>query len=411
MKKNIFFVLAAIWSLSLMLTSTACQKTYTLGPLAVPTNTPVFTNSPTKTGTPTRTPSNTPTVTPTFTAGLTPPPMNIYCSSETAPLKTGSGSYGIHYATQMIPLCDGWMLYGDLTTNKIQAVNALYGIVGSSYQLSAVPGELAYDPTTGFLYAVLTGASFVAKVDLNNGTVTNIMLPAEGVHLAAANNGRFFVTLTTNYNWPNEYISYIDGNSNTVLSSFSMGSFNADAYIACSSAGTTLYVGADGCSNCTTYQFAFNTGTYALSTQFTASGTYTSNGEDMSISPDQNHLVWVNGGGNGGGYTIFDIFTTNINNTYGSFATGAYPTSAGFSPDSANIAATNGSDLQVFSVTTHAASKSTWVGAAPGVTCCPTNIYDLLKTRFSKGGGYVFGLDVPTYSNPAPSTIVWESFP
>lgn len=384
----------------LLIAPWACQKNYYVGPYTPRAATP--TSVPTSTVTATATITSTP--------GLTPPPMNIYCSSETG-TKTGNGKYGIDYASSMVPLCDGWILYGDLTNNKIQAVNAVYGVVGPSYQLSAVPGDLAYDPTTGFLYAALNGASFLAKVDLNTGIVTNITLPAEGIHLAAANNGYVFVSLTTNYDWPDEVICYVNGNTGAVVAPVTINSFNSNAYMVCSSAGTTLYVGADGCGNCTTYQFGFNTGTYALTQQYTASGTYTTNGEDMQISPDGNHLAWVNGGGNGSGYTIFDIFTSDINNTYGSWNTGAYPRSAGFSPDSANVATSNDADLQVFSVGTHTASKATWVGASAGSGGTPYNIYELEKVRFSKGGGYVFGLDVPTYTTPAPSTIVWESFP
>ena len=393
----VYFALVSIC----LLAPLACKNNYNVGPLSLPTATPL----PVATSTHTPVPP-TPTSTPVASA----PPMNIYCTSETSAV-TGSGKYSIHYATQIVPLCSGWVLYGDLTNNKIQAVNAVYGVVGNSYQLSATPGDLAYDPTTGFLYAALSGASFVAKVDLNTGTVTNITLPAQGVHLAAANNGYLFVSLTTNYNWPGEVISYVNGNTNTALGAVTIASFNSNAYIACTSAGTTLYVGADGCSNCTTYQYAFNTSTYTLTQQYTASGTYTTNGKDMSVSPDQNHLVWVNGGGNGNGYTIFDIFTTDINNTYGAFSTGYYPTSGGFSPDSANIATTNDADLQVFSVSTHAFSKAAWVGASAGSGGTPYNIYNLEKTRFSRGGGYVFGLDVPTYTTPANSTIDWESFP
>jgi len=327
---------------------------------------------------------------------------------------TGSGKYGIQYASQIVPLCDGWILYGDLTSSRIRAVNAVQGVIGNSYQLTAVPGEMAYDPTRGYLFVILEGASFLAKVDLNTGVVTNILLPAEGVHLAVASNGFLFVSLTENYTWPNETICYIDGTAGTVLGNVSIASYNANAFLACNSAGTTLYVGAEGCSNCTTYQYAFNTATYTLTQQYAASGTYTTNGQDLVLSPDGDHLAWVNGGGNGGSpvYTIFDLFASNINNSYGSWNTGAYPRSAGFSPDSANIGTTNGNDLQVFSVITHSASKPTWFNAsAGGVPGPPYNIYDMTRVRFSRGGGYVFGLDEPTYTTPAPATIVWESFP
>jgi hypothetical protein len=336
--------------------------------------------------------------------------MNIYCSSDSSTI-TGSGKYTIDYAKHMVTLCDGWVLYGDLTNNKVQAVNALYQVVGTNYQLTAVPGDMAFDPSTGFLYVALNGASFLAKVDLNSGTVTNITLPAAAIHLAAAATGHVFASLSTSYNWPNETICYVDGNAGSIAGSVTINSFNSNAYMACNSAGTTLYVGADGCSGCTQYEYSFNTSTYALTQLFTNGGTVTSNGEEMDISPDNNHVAWVNGGGNGSGYTIFDMSGSNITTTFGSWSTGAYPISAGFSPDSANVATTNGPDLQVFSVLTHASSKTTWTNASAGSGGVPYNIYELKVVRFSRGGGYVFGLDVPTYVTPASSTIDWESFP
>ncbi len=384
----------------------SCVKPYSLGPIS-----PSAPNTPTVAATPSSTviPTSTPIV--TSTPNGSAPAMNINCSADSISPAASTGKYGIDYATSIVPLCDGWVLYGDLTNNKIQAVNAVYGVVGNSYQLSATPGDLAYDPSTGFLYAILTSASFVAKINLNNGTVTNIPLPAQGVHLAAASNGYLFVSMDSSYMWPNEQISYINATSGSVLGTVSIASFNSDAYLACNSAGTTLYVGAGGCSGCTVYQYAFNTSTYALTQQYSITGTFTSNGEEMTLSPDQNHVVWVNGGGNGSGYTIYDLFSSDINNSYGSFNTGPYPISAGFSPDSNNITTTNGADLQVFGVSTHAASKTTWTGASAGSGGVPYNIYELERTRFSKGGNLVYGLDAPTYTTPAPSTIIWETFP
>ena len=338
------------------------------------------------------------------------PPMNPSGTTDVVS-KTGNGKFGIDYATNIIPLNNGWILYGDFTNNKIQSVNIFYGILGSSYQLSATPGDLAYDATNGFLYAALSGATSLAKVNLNTGVVTTISLPSQAVHLAATNTGYVFASLSNN---SPQTICYINGSTGTIVASPTITDFGLNVYLACNSAGTTVFFGCDGGSGCSTYQYLFNTSTYALTQQYSVFG-YAENGEEMDISPDNNHLAFVNGGGNGGTgtntYSIFDLSTSNINSSNGSWLTGAYPTSAGFSPDSANVATTNDSALQVFSVGTHSSSKTTWTGASAGSVSNPTNIYELKRVCFSRGGAYVFGLDVPTYTMPAPSTIVWETFP
>ncbi len=77
----------------------------------------------------------------------------------------------------------------------------------------------------------------------------------------------------------------------------------------------------------TTYEYLFNTSTYTLTQLYTGPGTYTFNGEEMDLSPDGNHLAWVNGGGNRAtSPKIFhlDLMASNINNHY-RFVTSAYP--------------------------------------------------------------------------------------
>jgi hypothetical protein len=340
--------------------------------------------------------------------------MLINCSTDyiTNPSVT-SGKYGIHYATHIIPLCSGWVLYADTQNNKIQAVNAMYQTIGSSYALNAPPGEMAYDSTTGLLYVTLSGSSYLAVVNLNTSAVNYVLMQAPAIHVAATSNGYVFASLdVTVVNWPTEYISYINGSTASVVGTVSMTSFGNNAYMACSSAGTTLFVGADGCGNCTTYEYLFNTSTYTLTQLYTGPGTYTSNGEEMDLSPDGNHLAWVNGGGNGltspNNYSILDLMASNINNNYGFWVTGAYPYSAGFDPSTTNIATTNGVNLQVWGVSSHSISKATWINASAGNL--GTVNYTLTRTRFSAGGNIIYGLDVPSGTS-YPATLLWETFP
>ena len=320
-----------------------------------------------------------------------------------------TGKFGINNATALVPLCDGWVLYNDRTTNKIQAANVIDKYLGTSYALTARPDDLAYDPSTGLLYATLDtgvsgGVSAIAVINLNTSVVSYIPLPASGWRIAAANGGRAFITLDSSYHWPDETILYVNGSAGTTLASMAVTDFNGNAIVACNSAGTTVYVGAIGGSGYPTKQYSFNTSTYAFTLQQSVLG-YDTNGQEMRLSPDGNHLVFVNGGGNGGGYSIYDLDPTNITNNFSGWNTGAYPQGAAFSPDSANFATSNGSDLLVFGVTSHASSKAAWVGANGG------GIDNISRTAFSTGGGFVYGLVTDFGSTTAPATIVWETFP
>ncbi len=72
-----------------------------------------------------------------------------------------------------------------------------------------------------------------------------------------------------------------------------------------------------------------------------------SNGKYLTISPDGLHVVMFCGGGNGAGYTVHDIDTSDISNTIGEWNVGGYPIYGVFSHDSKYFYAM-GDDLGVY---------------------------------------------------------------
>jgi hypothetical protein len=90
------------------------------------------------------------------------------------------------------------------------------------------------------------------------------------------------------------------------------------------------------------------------------------------------------GCGNGAGYSIVDFDGADFTMTRGAWNTGAYPTAAGFSPDSRLVAASNRFEVSVFDVTTHVRVES-----APHTGCAYDNVR---RVRFSQGGRWVFTL-------------------
>jgi len=359
----------------------------------------VVVSIPTFTPTSTATATN-PTVTFTPTITFTPVPTNIYCSSDNVTGVNPTGKFVINNSSSIVPLCDGWFLYGDRSTNKIVTANVVAGVVGTSYTLGAMPGDLVYDPLTGLLFATLASANSLAKVDLNTAAVSNIPLSAPAAHMAVGNSGLLFATLLTSP----VTLAVLDGVAGLPITELAVPATSSPALVGYDKNNDYIYFANEGGSGGYTYQYTFNAGTTSIGSQVT-SLTSNSNGHELNVSNDGAHVVVPAGGGNGSGYVITDFDATNIANTLGSFSTGSYPTAGDFSPDSANFTASNGTDLFVFGVASHATSKTTWTGASS------SGIGMLIHTHFSKGGSLVLGLDSDTSSTSQPSTVIWETFP
>jgi DNA-binding beta-propeller fold protein YncE len=113
----------------------------------------------------------------------------------------------------------------------------------------------------------------------------------------------------------------------------------------------TLFAGNRGISPSTLVRYDISTATAAVVQSTNSVG---SNGQSLRVSHNGQFLVFPNGGGNGSGYTTFEIPTSNLSGINGSFAVGAYPTSAAFSNDDAIIyhGASSQSMVKIFSTQT-----------------------------------------------------------
>lgn len=377
MKKNLFLLTAFVIVLMV-----GCSQLYNVPPLA-PTS-----PSPNPTATPTSAP---PTATPT--AGGTPPATNIYCNSDNTSSMPVTGTRGINNTKSFVPLCSGWVLYGDQVNNQIVLINVVTGTVGNTYQLSAQPGDLAYDPVNGLLYATLTSSTSLVKVNLNNGQVSYITgLPYSADHLCIGPNGLVFTVVGI---WASQELSIVNGAAGTIISSAPAPDVSFPAY---NLSTNEFFLGVQGTSPSALYRYSLNTGTYAL-TQLQSRSDVGSNGQDIALSPDGAHLAFPVGSGNSG-YVITDFDPSDITTTYGSWNTGAYPTSSDFSPNSQQVVTTNRSDVIIYNVGTHVVAKQ-WLGVSSAL--------GLSRTRFSRGGGLVYGL-IPN-SGSGPATLFWGLYP
>jgi len=390
----------------------ACQNAYTVVPAGISSATSTYTHTPVPSGfTPTATnttgsggsgtATNTPTSTSTLNATNSPTwtattsgtiSVNYGCNSDTASGVTVVRT--INPARSFVPLCNGVILYGDRENAQIVEYNVITNSVLQTFPVQGTPGELSMDSTNGYLYCTLDGADKIDRLNLNNGVVTGITTTDVGDYLYASGNGLVFVCQGV---WSSQTLTILNGPAASVLNTVSIPAVGFPVF---DSGTNTLYFGVYSFSPSALYSYSYNTSSYTI-TQSGYNWDPGSNGEDLALSPDGNHLAFPEGSGNNG-YIIYDYSPTSITTSNGSWSTGAYPSSAGFSPDSQHVVATDGSDVFVFSTFNYTTSK-TWSSIASG--------FPYVRTRFSQGGDYVFMLMGNTSSTTAPASIFCSSFP
>ena len=92
-----------------------------------------------------------------------------------------------------------------------------------------------------------------------------------------------------------------------------------------------IYLGDKGFSPATIYKYSqSDTSVIELQEYITSGG----NGQFIILSEDELHLVFACGGGNGGGYSMYDFDPSDISQHNGEWVTGAYPEYGAFSQDS-----------------------------------------------------------------------------
>lgn len=290
-------------------------------------------------------------------------------------LRSVAGPITLNYTfVNAIPLSDGWIITAD-SSSKVLIVNVLTGQVAKSFQLSASPADMAIDYENGLLLVTMRGASSLAKIDIYGGTVSYINLPSAGSTIEKADAGRVFVCVYTGGSYSGD-ICVVDYTTNTVVSRLSMGYYDGNLY-AFNAKYNYLFVANSGISAATVSRYSYNPQTGTL-TRLTSTTDLGSNGQDIRVSPDGEHLIFCAGGGNGSGYTIYDIDPCDFSKRFGEFNNGAYPRSGWFSQDNKYFLGTNYDKIMLFDVATHALLSTFSINSDQG------------KVYFSRGSKLIY---------------------
>lgn len=284
--------------------------------------------------------------------------------------------------SSMKTLAGGWVILGDINKNKVVIVNAITGEVGKQYQLMYSPDTIDYNAEKNIIIATQKPTNKIAKIDINKDEITYINTSGESIALTFGQDNIAFSYLS---NWPDGKISIIDIDKNVEIKTTSIREC-CIGFMTYSKNNKKLFLGAKGISPSDLYQYSYDDINQQLN--YELQKPMGANGQELSISNDGNHLAFCCGGGNvygygyGNGYTIYDIDASDIENNFGQWNTGAYPTSASFSLDNKYLLVTNSFQIKLFDVNSHSLIKTVGQSSYSG---------KLDKVGISRGGNILYG--------------------
>ncbi len=327
-------------------------------------------------------------------------PWAADCTADDVSAIGISGEMALGPLADIVPLCSGWVVIADRGDNTVKVVQAADGQVHSTYALPAAPADLDLDSDNGWLYVALDQAPGIVKIDLANGSIETIDVGVQAHAVAVGEGTTAFAIIQTGTAWWDRPIAILDGGANTMVSQHDPSS-NGDGatLIRFDRVNDVLITGDEGSSPSSLVRYQFD-GATLTETEYLWNAGY--NGQDLSISPDGVHLAFACGGGNGSGYTVFDYDPLNFTATGGEWDMGAHPRSVDVNPNSTQLAASDGNDIKVFDVATHAQQHV----STPNLSDCSYS--QIERVRFSRGGSMVFGFSNCGFSDDS-SKLFWTT--
>lgn len=222
------------------------------------------------------------------------------------------------------------VIYASTSNNTVVVVDMDTLTITDTISVGSSPAGLAVSDDGLILYVALRGANQIAVVDLNAKVVTStIAMPAPPFDIEAAN-GYLYAT-------PNN--QNVSGIMQVNLATNGVSVFNGNVFVysqgllEISPDKNTLYFANKGISPGTLAKYDISTPTPSLILA-NPHGSLGSNGQDLALSSDGQHIYYAVGGGNGvsGSYDIAQLSTADFT-PLGSFQIGPYPREITTSPD------------------------------------------------------------------------------
>ncbi|MEK7704236.1 MAG: hypothetical protein AAB426_04700 [Myxococcota bacterium] len=250
------------------------------------------------------------------------------------------------------PLCDGWVVLGDRSTNKVRVFNVLTGVTMRSWQLSSPPGEIALDVSTGALYATRAPTTGLERIDLISGARTIIDLPAGANEIIVGEPGEVFVTMD------DDYVAHI--NAASVATRTAAAQPDVD-YLGYDAATHKLLVARSG-GEIARYDWSISAAPALVLTpdgQSTPTGSGCSSYDGFAFSATAGLVTPVCSFYSAGSYVTPEYGLGNLAVAVGTYSTGAFFDAISYSLDGSLAVLSWDYDLRVMDVTNHLLLQAT----------------------------------------------------
>jgi uncharacterized repeat protein (TIGR02543 family) len=294
------------------------------------------------------------------------------CPGDPATAFTGTGTDDLGAIDEILPLCNGHLILSEKLANQIIVRDVVNGVTSHTFQLSASPRDVELVEELKLLFVAHGSTSYMSRVDLRTGLVSEVFVEAGAQAVAASNDGTLFVTSEAGR------LHFFD--SDTAMRRGDQSFFG----------GTLTYNDATSRLINQFYNYFWD----ATSDQLTQQGPSQGGGQTckrLIVSPDGEHAAYICGAGNGPGYTVYDFYSHDPSIVLGEWNTGAYPNGGAFAPSNKYVLLSDTRDIQLFTVDTHQLVLTT-----PGDNC---TYGDTREMAVSNDGKLLFGITECGFDN------------
>jgi DNA-binding beta-propeller fold protein YncE len=234
----------------------------------------------------------------------------------------------------MVAPSNGRYLYVSDETNARVIKLDLHSLNFIEITIPSQPGDLALSPDESRLYVAKSGATSMAVIntenwtiertwDLNGNVPYDIEVTATRVYIAANTGHSAALVIVNAYDGSIIDVHEDNWDSNTRL-------------IEVDPIRKKLYSGVVGWSPSNLCRWDISTDVINRETRCDH-GALGSNGQNLTLSPDGNHILFMAGGGNGYGYTVYNTqaLSDNFASRDGEYDIGTYPHDMVYQPDGA----------------------------------------------------------------------------